>query len=66
MGVSYSQLVSEARLGLAAEWLESSTMPIAEISAALGYLDASNFTRAFRRKTGTSPWAFRQDCRHAE
>jgi AraC-like DNA-binding protein len=33
-------------------------MPLVEISASLGYADASAFTRAFRRWTGTTPTAW--------
>jgi AraC-like DNA-binding protein len=58
-GLTYSQLVNETRTRLAAEWLRSTAMPISEMAASLGYTDASNFTRAFRRRTGISPRAFR-------
>jgi len=52
-------LLAESRLHQAAKWLQSSDKPIAEIAYALGYTDASNFTRAFRKLTGVSPQAFR-------
>lgn len=58
-GLTYSQMVGAARMRLAAEWLSDSDMPVSEIAILLGYESASNFTRAFRRQTGTSPQAFR-------
>ena len=62
-GLSYSQIVSEARIRQAAHWLENTDKPIAEIAFDLAYTDASNFTRAFRRQTGVSPLAFRNNVR---
>jgi AraC-like DNA-binding protein len=59
-GISYTDLLSETRLRLAAEWLERTDKPVVEIALDLGYADASNFTRAFRRATGVSPSMFRK------
>jgi len=59
-GVSHSGLVAASRLRRAKAWLAESDMPIVEIAAMLGYNEASNFTRAFRRQTGTSPAAYRR------
>ncbi|MCP5426341.1 MAG: helix-turn-helix domain-containing protein [Gammaproteobacteria bacterium] len=39
--------------------LSVSDRPVAEIAATLGYTDASNFARAFRRETGVSPRTYR-------
>ncbi|EXJ12634.1 AraC family transcriptional regulator [Imhoffiella purpurea] len=58
-GVSYSDLLSGVRIRRAAQWLEDTDKPVMEIALDLGYSDASNFTRAFRRQTGVSPKAFR-------
>jgi AraC-like DNA-binding protein len=60
-GLTYSQVLAETRLRLAANWLQYTDMPVHEIAFDLGYTDASNFTRAFRAKTGVSPHAFRED-----
>lgn len=59
-GTSYSSLVQASRMRLAEQWLSASDRPIAEIAAALGYTDASNFARAFRREAGASPRAYRR------
>jgi AraC-like DNA-binding protein len=59
-GTSYSDLVSTGRLRAAKRWLVESTMPVAEIAARLGYREATNFARAFRRQTGVSPSAYRR------
>jgi AraC-like DNA-binding protein len=59
--LTYSQLLIATRMRLAARWLAHSDKPIAEIAFDLGYQDASNFTRAFRRQIGASPQAFRDN-----
>ena len=60
VGMTYTGLVSASRLRMAKTWL-ASEMPIGEIAATLGYSEATNFARAFRRLTGISPVAFRRD-----
>lgn len=60
---NYSRLVEEFRIHKACDWLERSDVPIGLISQELAYRDASNFSRAFRRKTGQSPAAYRRHCR---
>ena len=60
-GTSYSALVEDVRIRLACDWLESSDMPITEISMALAYSDVANFIHAFRRRTGVSPKAYRDN-----
>jgi AraC-like DNA-binding protein len=62
-GLTYSQVLDETRLRRAADWLENTDDPVAQIAFELGYTDASNFTRAFRRHTGLSPQAFRDTAR---
>ena len=59
-GMNYFQLLSDIRLRQAARWLDHSDKPVTEIALALGYTEASNFTRAFRRRTGISPRAYRK------
>ena len=64
-GTSYTDLLAQVRLRRAAEWLERTDKPVVEIALDLGYADASNFARAFRRQTGVSPSAFRQVARRS-
>jgi AraC-like DNA-binding protein len=54
-GLSFSQILAETRLRHAADWLKYTDKPIGEIAFDLGYADASNFTRAFRRQIGVPP-----------
>jgi len=60
-GLTFSQILAETRLRLAADWLQNTDKPVGEIAFDLGYRDASNFTRAFRRQTGVSPQRFRDN-----
>ena len=59
MGLSYSKVINATRMRLATRWLVTTEMPIKEIAVALGYGDASNFTRAFRCRTGVTPKEYR-------
>lgn len=54
-GVSYSDLVDEVRLARALALIDDPSIKLWEISRRLGYADAANFDRAFRRWTGFSP-----------
>ncbi|MCL6414914.1 AraC family transcriptional regulator [Aestuariirhabdus sp. Z084] len=58
-GYSYRQLVDESRAELAAWHLLQSNDPIEQIALDLGYADASNFSRTFRRWYGMPPNRFR-------
>ncbi|MGO8995729.1 MAG: AraC family transcriptional regulator [Polyangiaceae bacterium] len=62
-GTSYSTLLDEARLERARELLRTERRSIDEIAESLGYSDVANFTRAFRRWTGTTPAAHRRTFR---
>jgi AraC-like DNA-binding protein len=64
-GTSYSKLRDQARRSTALDLL-STELSVEEIAARLGYSDAANFTRAFRRWTGQSPRAHRAARRNAE
>jgi AraC-like DNA-binding protein len=58
-GTSYSELLEEQRRAQAMLLLRRPDLAVEEIAARLGYSDAANFTRAFRRWTGTTPKGFR-------
>ncbi|MEX2476541.1 AraC family transcriptional regulator [Marinobacter sp.] len=56
---SFQNLVDDVRLERAGELLKNTGMNLSQIADALGYADAANFTRAFKRWTGTSPSRYR-------
>jgi AraC-like DNA-binding protein len=60
-GLSYSQLLAEARCRSASWWLMCSASPIAEIGYLCGYADQSHFTRDFRYRVGMTPVRYRTE-----
>jgi AraC-like DNA-binding protein len=58
-GTSFRKLVDEVRRDRALVLLEQPHLTVERIAERLGYSDASNFQRAFRRWLGTSPAGFR-------
>jgi AraC-like DNA-binding protein len=60
----YSAILDDVRLGLAREYLRNSTLPLQDIAPLLGYTEPGNFTHAFKRWTGVSPTAYRQNLDH--
>lgn len=58
-GQSFSTLLAEARMGQAQRLLGGS-LSIEQIAARLGYSDAPNFTRAFRKHHGVTPARYRR------
>jgi AraC-like DNA-binding protein len=59
-GANFQQLLDDTRKELACSYLRQSTRSVTEITFLLGFTDTSNFTRAFKRWTGTSPTHFRE------
>jgi AraC-like DNA-binding protein len=57
--LSYSRLIDQARFEVAVRLLQDPTIQLIDIALELGYTDAANFTRAFRRWTGGAPRQFR-------
>ena len=55
-----SSEIRRAELAFAQEQLSGSRRTIGDIAAALGYTDAANFARAFRKQTGTTPSEYRR------
>jgi AraC-like DNA-binding protein len=58
-GTSYKALLDSTRRDLAVQYVRSSRMSINEITYLLGFSEPGNFSRAFKRWTGTSPSQFR-------
>lgn len=56
---NFQNLVDQVRLERAREFLTGTSMNLNQIADVLGYADAANFTRAFKRWTGISPSHYR-------
>lgn len=54
-GVTYMQLLDEARIRDSTRFLADHSLSINEVALRLGYTDPASFTRAFRRWTGKTP-----------
>jgi AraC-like DNA-binding protein len=63
-GYTYSQLVEEVRCDRACHLVADPKARMCDISKALGFSDASCFTRAFRRWMGMDPRAYRHRARN--
>jgi AraC-like DNA-binding protein len=60
--LSFSRIVADARLQVAASYLCKARGPgLAEIGFLAGYADQAHFARAFNRAVGTTPRAYRAD-----
>lgn len=59
LGTSYSALLEAQRRERATMLVRAGDLTVDEIAGRLGYSDAANFIRAFRRWTGMTPKAFR-------
>jgi AraC-like DNA-binding protein len=57
---SYRQIVDDLRREMAIKYLRDTEMTVEDVAFALGFGDAANFRRAFRRWTSTTPQRFRQ------
>lgn len=64
-GKGYREITNETRFEIARQLLHDTKVPLSQIAAALGYSEASAFTRAFRRWSGLTPTAWRADGRAA-
>jgi AraC-like DNA-binding protein len=58
-GMGYRAIANEIRFEIARQLLEDTHVPLVEIAVALGYSEASAFTRAFRRWSGQTPKSWR-------
>lgn len=60
-GLTYQQIVDEARKELALRHLLNKDLKVLEVAFLLGFSELSTFYRAFRRWTGTTPAAYRRE-----
>ncbi|MFT6275993.1 MAG: AraC-like DNA-binding protein [Halioglobus sp.] len=58
-GNRYQQLLDQVRYRLALEYLNGTNLPVLEIANLLGFSDATNFRRSFKRWSQTTPSAIR-------
>lgn len=58
-GMSFVQLLIEARLKTAAGLLRHTDLSVAQVAASSGFENASHFHQMFRRKFGTTPHRYR-------
>lgn len=59
-GTTYQTLLDQTRAELACWWLSQTETPVQDIAERLGFADASNFSRTFRRWCGATPSAYRR------
>lgn len=64
-GARFGALCDEVCFERARDLLRSGQIGVAQVAQALGYRDAANFSRAFRRRTGMSPSAYQDSARPA-
>ena len=58
-GTSFRALLDETRYRIARQLLRDTLLGVEDLAVALGYADATAFSRAFRRWSGTSPSRWR-------
>jgi AraC family transcriptional regulator len=61
VGLSPYQYVLSARIGVAKEMLSKRDLSIAEVALAVGFSDASQLNRVFRKLIGVTPTVFRRE-----
>ncbi|MBQ9069334.1 MAG: AraC family transcriptional regulator [Eggerthellaceae bacterium] len=58
-GQSFSEYLSKVRIDASKNNLLATNLPISEVARRSGFVDASYFTRAFKREVGVTPGFFR-------
>ncbi|WP_375176465.1 AraC family transcriptional regulator [Marinobacter mobilis] len=58
---SYQAVVDEIRCTLAKQFLDQPDLPVEEVAAQVGFSEAANFRKAFKRWTGLTPSEYRQN-----
>ena len=59
-GTSFSRELQRVRMAHAAQLLLDGTLPIQTVAGAVGYRQAAQFAKVFRRHQGVSPSSFRR------
>lgn len=59
-GKTFSEYLHNYRMELARQWLKESDKKIHEIAVDLGFYNAQNFIRSFRKTEGMTPGAYRE------
>src|SRR3954447_22516958 len=59
-GTSFSRELQRARMDRAAQLLLTRSVPVQAVAGAVGYRQAAQFAKVFRRHHGTSPSSFRR------
>lgn len=59
-GLTFRELSGEVRFDMACELLQEPGSQVTQVAMRLGFSDASNFSRAFKRRFGCSPQEFRE------
>lgn len=59
-GIPFQKIYTRLKVDWSKSLLCQSTLSVKEISEALGYLDAGNFIKSFKKITGLTPHAYRQ------
>ncbi len=54
-GINFKQILNDTRREIAHNYIRNSSISLTEIAYLLGFADQANFTRAFRRWTGSPP-----------
>ncbi len=60
-GVSYTELLDASRQKLAFKLISDESIPLSELTFILGFTDQSNFSRAFKRWSGSTPHHYRNN-----
>lgn len=63
-GTTLRQYLINYRIEAAKRYLRETNMQIANISEICGYINFSNFSTEFKRKTGLTPSVYRKETRH--
>lgn len=64
-GTSFRSFLQEERMSRAAELLLATDLPVSKVAARVGYRQATQFTKAFKRTHSATPSEFRTSGRRA-